>query len=356
MKWAYILLVSVGGAMSLAIYVGLRFATGDHGIVWGRPWALWLLACAGLSFWLGAHRRRRRVPTLAFSRVGDARAVRPGGFGRIARLPVVLRAVSLALFALAVAQPQTYEIDAHARSGIDVMIALDLSQSMAETDLHPTRLDAGRRTIVEFLSHRRGDRIGLVAFAEVPVVQCPLTTDYDALVTIARDLVIGDIPDRGTAIGDAVGLALASLDRSTSLTANGVQIASKAIILISDGDSNKTTYMSPNEAKNLARTLGVRVFAVLVGSESEGDAGQYHVDAELLASLASATGGRFFRAGDDAALSAAFDEVREVLDKTRQWDRQRVPTRELFGLFAWPGAILFALELLLGMTRLRRFP
>lgn len=342
MKSAALWWWAAGAAILGIVFAILAHIAGGH-LSWARPWAFALLAMPAAGVIAGAGRRRVRIATLSFSRVAEAAAVTASGAAHLLPLPAVLRAIAMVLFALAVARPQARGAHTTFESGIDVMLALDVSESMAGTDLRPTRLDAGRRTLVGFLSAHRGDRVGLIAFAEVAVVQCPLTTDDDALIAIARDLVIGDIPERGTAIGDAVGLALASLSRAGP--------GDKAILLISDGDSNKTTFMSPGEAEKLARSLGVRVFAVLVG-----DGAGMDVDASLLSSMAAATGGGFFRAGDDEALAAAFSRVRAALDKVRHPVTTKVTARELYGWLAWPGAILLGLELFLGMTRLRRFP
>src|SRR5690606_12532389 len=125
-----------------------------------------------------------------------------------------------------------------------VMIALDLSRSMEERDLGQNRLDAAQRTIREFLAGRASDRVGLVVFAREALLQCPLTLDYRSLDQIVADLAIGDVPEMGTAIGDALGLSLAQLARSAA--------TSKVVILLSDGDSNVVNEMDPHEARALA--------------------------------------------------------------------------------------------------------
>ncbi len=241
--------------------------------------------------------------------------------------------------------------------GIDVMFVLDLSKSMEEKDLQRNRLDAGQRTIREFLAARqgRGDRVGLVVFAREAMLQCPLTLDYPSLDAIVSDLQIGEVPELGTAIGDALGLALASLRRSQS--------ASKVVILLSDGDWNKANFMDPGEALTLSVQMGVRVFTVLLGREDSGSERgtgfartQYAVNPKVLQDIASATKGLYFRAGDNTQLARSFEEIREQLTKSEHRIIGSTPRLELFDYLVWIAFALLTLELLMRMTRFRSFP
>jgi Ca-activated chloride channel family protein len=266
-----------------------------------------------------------------------------------ARLPAVLRITAVALLAIALARPQTFKTEDLEVEGIDIMIVLDLSKSMEETDLQQNRLDAGQRTIKSFMQNRRGDRLGLVVFAREAMLHSPLTLDYGAFEDIVDALVIGDVPEMGTAIGDALGLALASLRRAES--------KSKVIILISDGDSNTSNFMDPYEAKQLAAEAGVRVFTVLMGATATGGQPQAHaINPALLQEIAADTGGRFFPVGADAELDESFESIRADLEKSREVVKGQVPDRELFAWLAGPALVLLLLELLLMMTRWRRFP
>src|SRR5262249_6930051 len=156
----------------------------------------------------------------------------------------------------------------------------------------------------------------------------------------------------GTAIGDAVGLAVASLKRSDA--------KSKVIVLVTDGDSNVINEMSPDESLALTKKLGIRVFTVLVGEEASAQDDpfgrrQYGTNPALLKSFAKDTGGKYFHAGDGKALERGFDEVRAALEKSKRKEVRRIPT-ELYAWFATPALALVLLEVLLGLTRLRRFP
>jgi Ca-activated chloride channel family protein len=222
---------------------------------------------------------------------------------------------------------------------------------MQETDLRLNRLDAGQRVIRGFISRRDSDRIGMVVFAREALLQCPLTTDYRSLDQVVADLAIGDVPELGTAIGDALGLALAQLRRS--------EARSKIVILVSDGDSNVAYKMDPDEATKLATDMGIRVFTVLVGrEESRFPVGstQYAVNPELLKNMARDTGGQYFHAGDDAALERSFEGIRKTLEKSEVKVVGRTPDKELYGRFALVAAMFLLVELVMALTRWRRFP
>ncbi len=344
----YVLLVVIGGALTPWLWSEL----GDRAepVSWLEPGALVLLSACALLAWVSFHLRVHRAPTMAFSRVADLAMMRRGALSYLVTLPNVLRVLAVGLIALALARPQSYREEVIEVEGIDIMVVLDLSKSMEERDLRRNRLDAGQRTIRNFLRNREADRVGLVVFAQAAMLQAPLTTDYRALEQIVADLAIGDVPEMGTAIGDALALALANLRRSDA--------KSKVVILLSDGDSNVITKFDPLEAKKLAEQMGVRVFTILLGRESGAalGGGRYSVNPALLADIARDTGGMFFRAGDDAALEKSFETAAKTLEKTRRRVIGRVAHGELFALLVWPALILLLLELALRLTRWRRFP
>ncbi len=346
--WA--LLVVVGGAIALFAWQDLETAAGHESIAFAHPWALVLLGGCALLAWVQFHLRASRTASFLFSRVPDLASTRQGVVARLAALPMVFRICALALIAVALARPQTYRTEDVEVEGIDIMIVLDLSKSMEERDLRRNRLDAGQRTIREFLTRRENDRIGLVVFAEEAMLQSPLTLDYKSLDQIVASLQIGDVPEMGTAIGDGLGLALASLRRTDT--------ASKVVILISDGDSNVDSEMDPKAAKEAAKDMGVRVFTILMGQELGGRPrmrSRYSVNPALLREIARDTNGIYFNAGDDRELEQAFSTVRATLDKSRH----RVTKRkydELYPRLLLMALVLLGLELLAVFTRWRRFP
>ena len=348
----YLLLAVIAGPIALYLLDYVDEMKQHEIVKWKNPWALVLFAACPLLAWVQFHLRVTRAPTLAYSRVGELSMTRPGIIWYLSSLPGVLRITAIALIVVALARPQTYKDETIEVEGIDIMIVLDLSKSMEERDLRRNRLDAGQRTIRNFLCNRQNDRIGLVVFAQKAMTQHPLTLDYNSLDQIVADLAIGDVPEMGTAIGDALALALGSLRRSED--------KSKVVILLSDGDSNWTTKFDPVEAKNLAKKMNVKVFTILLG-RAGGAGGQfgsnrYAVNPELLRSIAKETGGQYFRAGDDAQLEDSFNKVRDTLDKSRHKQVRRVPNQELFGKFVIIAVFLLFLEILLRLTRFRRFP
>lgn len=346
----YLLLLVIATPIAVYFQGDLDKISELESLSWRNPWALVLLGGCVLLCWVLFHLRVRRAPTLAFSRVDDARAVKPGAIAYLATLPAALRITAIGLLAVALARPQTYRYEDVEVEGIDIMMVLDLSKSMEERDLVRNRLDAAQRTVREFLKNREQDRIGLVVFAQMAMLQAPLTLDYRALDTIVADLAIGDVPEMGTAIGDALALALASLRRSDA--------ESKVVILLSDGDSNWTTKFDPLEAKEVAEEMGVKVFTILMGRESAGGGlgDVYAVNPNLLRNIARDTGGLFFRATETRELEDSFEAVRATLEKSRHRVRGRIPNAELFDRLAVAALILLLLEMLLAFTRWRRFP
>jgi Ca-activated chloride channel family protein len=348
---AWTLLFIVAGITAVALWGDLDKQRAGEELEWRNPWALLLLLACPLVAWVQFHLRNRRSAAFFFSRVHELGLARPGWMARLSVLPAVCRITALGLIVIALARPQTYREEERTVEGIDIMIVLDLSKSMQETDLRLNRLDAGQRVIRGFISRRDSDRIGLVVFAREALVQSPLTSDYRSLDQVVSDLAIGDVPELGTAIGDALGLALAQLRRS--------EARSKTVILVSDGDSNVAYKMDPDEATKLAADMGIRVFTVLVGREESRfpvGATQYAVNPELLKNMARDTGGQYFHAGDDAALERSFEGIRKTLEKSEVRVVGRTPDKELYGRFVLVAAMFLLVELVMVLTRWRRFP
>jgi Ca-activated chloride channel homolog len=316
------------------------------GIVWRSPRAVVLAAGGLLVAVIAFHLHRRRVAALGFSQV---RLVGARGAGAwLVSLPAVLRALAVIALALALARPETYRTIKHEVDSIDIMLVVDMSKSMEETDMPRDRMDAAQRVIRRFLRRNKNDRIGLVVFGQQAMLQCPLTHDTKLLEQIVADLVIGDVPDLGTAIGDGLALAVAQLRRSDA--------KSKVVILFSDGDSNWVTQFAPDEAARAAREHGIKVYTMLVGREGSDLFRGMSVNPATLRSIAQVTGGEFFRASDYAKFDRGFQTVRTKLDTTKRTVTERVPDRQLFVPFALLAALLVLLELLLSHTRLRRLP
>ncbi|MEP6864612.1 MAG: VWA domain-containing protein [Deltaproteobacteria bacterium] len=315
-------------------------------VEWKSPRAIVLVAGAAIVGAVAFHLHRRRAAAMAFSQVALVR--KRGLASWLADLPAALRVVAVGAIAIALARPETYRIVKHDVDSIDIMLVVDMSKSMEETDMQRDRLDAAQRVMRRFLHKTHNDRVGLVVFGQQAMLQCPLTQDTKLLEQIVSDLAIGDVPELGTAIGDGLALALAQLRRSDA--------KSKVVILLSDGDTNWVTRFDPDQAANAAKEMGVKVYTLLVGSENSDLFGGMSVNPATLRNIAATTGGEFFRAADYESFDRGFQTVRKKLDTTKRTIKERVPDKQLFLPFAIIAAVLIGLELLLANTRLRRFP
>lgn len=272
----------------------------------------------------------------------------------------VLRVFALVLLILALAGPRLGRTKVKSFSeGIDIVLALDISGSMKALDFPPgNRLDAAKAVAREFIAGREGDRIGLVVFASNSYTQCPLTTDYDVLQELLDEIEIGDIKD-GTAVGMAIGNALNRLKE--------VPGESRIIILLTDG-MNNTGVLDPLTAAQLAADLGVRVYTIGAGTQGKAPYPVDHplfgrrveyvevdLDEETLIQIADATGGLYFRATDTQTLENIYERI-DQLERTKVETEEYVEYRDLGGHLLWPALGLVLLELLLGLTWLRRMP
>ncbi|MCH8276826.1 MAG: VWA domain-containing protein, partial [Bacteroidetes bacterium] len=242
--------------------------------------------------------------------------------------------------------------------GVDIMMVLDTSTSMRAEDFRPNRFEAARAVGAEFIRGRTSDRIGLIVFAAKAYTQAPLTLDYDFLLEMMNELDVGVIED-GTAIGTALAMAVNRLKDTTA--------KSKVIILLTDGQNNRGE-LSPETAAEVARTIGVRIYAIGVGAHGEAPfvvdhpfAGRQRrmvpveIDEEMLQSVAEMTGGRYFRATNNQALRDIYKEIGE-LEQTKIEERIYTDYEERYTDFLFPGLGLIFLELLLSTTLFRRFP
>lgn len=331
--------------------------------LFARPWALLLLAAVPLALAV-LRLERRRAARLRHPRAALLATAWRSPLARVAWLPQALVVAALALAALALARPQGRERRAEdaAVEGIDVVIALDLSTSMRAADFEPQhRLHVAKEVLKDFIGRRRTDRIGLVVFAGDAWTQAPLTLDHGILRGLVDQLRFGVIED-GTAIGNAIATAVNRLRES--------EARSKVVILITDGDNN-AGQISPQEAAGLARTLGVRVFPILVGKgglvpypvgvdffgETVYERREFPVNPALLRQLAETTGGAYTVATDRESLEHGLQAVLDRMEKTRVFELgggRR--TRERFDVALLPAFWLAALGLALGLGRLRTFP
>jgi Ca-activated chloride channel family protein len=326
-----------------------------------RPQAAWLLSGALLVLIVRGFLDRRRRPRLLVSHGAELRALAVGPRVWLPPLGTALRVVAVALLAVGLMGPQSIHArDATEVEGIDIVLALDLSMSMQAADIKPDRFRATKSVVDDFIKRRPNDRIGSVIFGREAFTLLPLTTDHEALRTLVAELELGLIDGRGTAIGNAIGVALNRLRRSTA--------KSKVVILATDGDSNSGN-VSPVQAAEFASTLGVKVYTILMGRTGDApiqmgrdlfgrplfDRGNFPINPELLKKVAAQTGGEAFQVSDREGLEQSFHRILDALEKSQIEDAGKV-YGELFALFVGAALSLLVLELLLGTFVLRRWP
>ncbi|MCQ2333674.1 MAG: VWA domain-containing protein [Paludibacteraceae bacterium] len=264
-------------------------------------------------------------------------------------VPFVLRVVIITLLSLALARPQlSNRWQSESTEGIDIMMALDISGTMLGEDFKPNRLEAAKAVASDFVIARPNDQIGLVVFAGESFTQCPLTTDHAVLVNLFKSVKFGMIED-GTAIG--LGLANAVNRMKDS------QTKSKVIILLTDGSNNRGE-IDPQTAAEIAKTYGIRVYAIGVGSY-----GQVRVpyqtpygtqygtmesefDETTLKNIAQTTGGEYFRATDNNSLKRIYEQI-DQLEKTKLRVREYSKRSEHFVPYLMIALMCLIMEILI---------
>jgi Ca-activated chloride channel family protein len=274
------------------------------------------------------------------------------------------RTLALALGIVALARPQIAHAHAETQaSGVDMVLALDVSGSMSSLDFKRndepvSRLDVVKSVVSEFVGQRPNDRIAMIAFAGRPYLVSPLTLDHDWLTSNLDRVRIGAVED-GTAIGSALGAAVNRLRDEPA--------KSKVVVLLTDGVNNSGS-VQPELAAKAAKALGVRVYTVGVGVRGEAptpvtaDDGstklvmtKVDIDEDTLRKIADETGGKYFRATDTDSLREIYGSI-DKMEKTTHTVRSFETHEERFVWFLLPAACLLALELVLGLTRFRRIP
>lgn len=349
--------LTVAIALPFVVYYAVTLRGPE--VHWRSRAAFALLLALPLGAWVGFHLERRRAGTMAFSRTHDLAATRQGPFGHLMHLPHALLLVAVGLVAVALARPQRLSTDPGEVEGIDIVIALDVSNSMQETDLVPNRISAAKRVIDGFIQRNATDRIGLVIFGKEAFTQCPLTLDTRAVRGLLADVRLGLIDGRGTAIGNALGTAINRLRKSSA--------KSKVIVLVTDGDDN-ASQLDPRKAAQFAETFGIKVFTILIGRDADPappgqdrfgnlvrPAPRYPVNPKLLEEIAETTGGMPFLATDNEALEKRFQTILEDLDRSKL-KAQTPHYAELYPRLIAPALVLTLLSILLSLTRFRRFP
>ncbi|MGN0257877.1 MAG: VWA domain-containing protein [Bacteroides sp.] len=273
-------------------------------------------------------------------------------------LPFGLRILTLALIIIVLARPQTTNSwQSSEIEGIDIMLAIDVSTSMLAEDLKPNRLEAAKEVAAEFVNGRPNDNIGITLFAGESFTQCPLTVDHAVLLNFIHGTRCGLIED-GTAVGMGIANAVSRLKESKA--------KSKVVILLTDGTNNRGD-ISPLTAAEIAKSFGIRVYTIGVGTNGEapypypvGGTVKYvkmkvEIDEKTLAQIASTTEGNYFRATSNSKLKEVYEEI-DKLEKTKLNVKEFSKREEAYRGFALTAFFCFLLELLLRNSILRKIP
>ena len=317
---------------------------------------LLLIPLIGWYFW--KMRKNQASVEMSSSQAFDApKAVTAKVYLR--HVPFVLRMIAIALVIVILARPQsTNSWQNSSTEGIDIMMAIDISSSMLAQDLRPNRLEAAKNVAAAFINGRPNDNIGLVVFSAESFTQCPLTTDHAILLNLFKNIQSGMIED-GTAIGLGLANAVSRIKDS--------QAKSKVIILLTDGSNNRGE-IAPVTASEIAKTFGIRVYTIGVGTKGEAPypfrlpGGMIQtqmipvdIDEPTLKQIATTTGGQYFRATDNSSLKEIYSEI-DQMEKTKISVREYSKKQEEYKNIALLLLALLLLELLLKHTLLKKIP
>ena len=342
----------------------------DFGITFANPWFLVLLAGIPLLAWLKG--LRGKGPAIIFSATAPLRNLGRSVESKSGNFSSGLIYLSLTLLVLALARPQLGKTLSHVEaSGIDIVIAIDVSGSMLTEDYNigghrANRLDTIKEVTRKFIEARPNDRISIVAFAGRPYLVSPLTLDHDWLLQNLERVQIGMVED-GTAIGSAIASASSRLKSKDA--------KSKVIILLTDGDNNAGKVM-PETAAEAAKALGIKLHAIGAGTNGVAlvpninpqtmqkvpdmfgnyyHQEQVHFNEEGLKKVAQISGGQYYRAADTQSLENIFAQI----DKMEKSTVELTQYKQYRDLFPWPigaGCALLALEVMLAQTIWRKLP
>ncbi len=350
------------------------------------PLVLLLLLLLPVYAWLYYGRRRRRSGPMMFSRVGMLRKLTAGPRAILTYATPALRLFAIFLMIVAAARPSTPEHEEAQVEGVDIYVVLDMSGSMQAIDITdkqlkayqrkskepPNRFVIAKEVLSDFVLSRTNDRIGMVVFARDAFLQFPLTLDYGTILTQLQNLELGDIDGSGTAIGNALGRAVAGLrdPRSAAEDQQDDSERTRLVVLITDGD-RRGGNISPMEAARFAVDENIKIFPILVGKEGKARVPvgrdlftnrvtyryeQYPVDAKLLEGIAKTTGGEFYRATDKKALEKNLHAILDSFERAPIEDVADVRRKPYFEPFLALGLAFLLMEMLLTYIIIRPFP
>ena len=305
-------------------------------------------------YWVGG--KRSNYASLHVSSLHPFIKKRVGGRAFLIPLYKILQLAAIGFLIVALARPQKqdYMTNSHVM-GTDIVLALDISESMSNNDIRPSRFDAAKSTAIDFIQNRPQDNMGLVIFSGEALSIMPLTNNLMALQNAVHNVKMGQLAN-GTAIGDGLASAI-------NRVLNG-QAKSKSIILLTDG-TNNTGDVAPSTAADIAALKGIKVYTIGIGRDGKAvyvdpygmskTSIETPIDEAALKEIANKTGGKFFRVTDSHTLSKVFKEI-DSLEKTRMNVENYQRTDETFMPWVLAALACFCGVLLLRLTVLTKIP
>ncbi len=321
---------------------------------------LWLLLLIPLMLFWYIWRIHKHEAELQFSSFNLFKGIKPSLKSRLRHSLFALKIIALVLLITALARPQSKSSWKDTKTeGIDIAISLDVSLSMLAKDFNPNRLEVAKEVILNFIDGRPNDRIGLVLFGGEAFTQCPLTSDHKVLKNMFPQIKAGML-NQGTAIGLGLANAVARIKDSKA--------KSKVIIFISDGVNN-VGEIAPITAGELAKTYGIRVYCIGVGTKGKAlqpvamyAEGQYEydyvdvdVDEKVMTEISELTDGKYFRATDEKSLKAIYSEI-DKMEKSIVSERNFSKKAEHFLPLAIAAFLLLTLEFVMRFTLFKTVP
>lgn len=321
-----------------------------------HPYLLLLLIIYLPLIWWWIRSSRKGNASFAMSSLSAFGGKRVSGRAWLIHLNRFLQLVAIGLLIVSLARPQTHDSLSNRNiMGTDIVLAIDVSESMNTPDIKPTRFEAAKSTAREFIQNRPDDNIGLVVFAGEALSIMPLTNDMLALQGAVSNIRMGQLAS-GTAIGDGL---VSSINR----VLNG-QAKSKSIILLTDG-TNNTGDVAPSTAADIAAQKGIKVYTIGVGTDRTEyisdpygmgtTAMQTYIDEDVLKDIAKKTGGKYFRAKNANTLAEVFEEI-DTLEKTSMDVESYERTEEAFMPWVLAALCCFGFTVLLRYTLLIKLP
>ncbi|MCR9017210.1 vWA domain-containing protein [Aquiflexum gelatinilyticum] len=321
---------------------------------WENLWALHLIWIAPLILVLRKFVKFLKNPVLELSLPGTVSQNNPWTYLRL--IPGLMFILAVWMIVIALARPQkSNERVEQSTEGIDIMIVMDISESMDLQDFKPNRLEAAKETAIDFINGRFGDRIGMVIFSGEAYSLAPLTTDYALLTDLVKDISFNMMDAKGTAIGSALAAGTNRMRESES--------KSKVMILLSDGESNAGN-VDPLFAAQLAAAMNIKIYTIAVGKDGMVPYGvdffgrpqmvESYLDETTLREIAGIGNGEFFRASDDNALEQIFDQI-NTMEKAEILESRYKETTDYYRVYLFWGILLFLAWLGLKSTFFNNF-